>query len=132
MKNGRRGFTLVEMMIVVCIVGILLAIGVPNYLRARATSRLQAIVSNLRQIDTAVQEWGMSQNKPQGTPVLQSYLDGSGGGTSYLTWPTGPMAGTYSVTTTGANATFDGGTLGAMDAETWRTTCAGDPIVCGL
>lgn len=123
---------MIEVLIVVCIIGILLAIAVPNYLRARGTSRLQAIVSNLREIDTAVQQWAMSQNKPQGTPVQQSDLDGTGGGSSYLAWPTGPMAGTYSVTTTSANATFDGGTLGAMDAKTWQTTCTPDPGVCGL
>lgn len=132
MKRCSAGFTLIEMMIVVCVIGILLAISVPNYLRARGTSRLQAIVSNLRAIDTAVQEWGMSQNQPQGAPVTRSNLDGSTGGTSYLTWPTGPLPGSYSVTTTGSYATFDGGTLGAMNAETWQETCTDDPIACGL
>lgn len=132
MRRRTRGFTLMEMMIVVCIIGILLAIAVPNYLRARGTSRLHAIVSNLRQIDTAVQEWGMSQNKPQGTAVTQANLDGTAGGSAYVAWPKGPMPGTYGVTVTGANATFDGGSLGAADATTWQTSCGTDPLACGL
>ncbi|MHB8636277.1 MAG: hypothetical protein ACYC96_07375 [Fimbriimonadaceae bacterium] len=120
------------MMIVVLIIGILLAIAVPNFVRARATSRVHAIISNLREIDTAVQEWGMSQNIAQGAPVQQSDLDGTGGSTAYLAWPQGPVAGTYAVTTLGAASTFDGGWLGAMDATTWKATCSPDPGACGL
>jgi len=131
-KKRARGFTLIEVLIVVLIIGILLAISVPNFVRARASSRLQAIVSNLRLIDRAVDEWGMSQNKAGGAAVTRSDLDGTGGQTAYLAWPAGPVPGTYGVTTLGAASTFDGGSLGSMDADTWRSTCASDPVVCGL
>lgn len=50
---SRRAFTLVEIMIVVLIIGILLAIAVPNFIQARETSRARSCVGNLKQIDSA-------------------------------------------------------------------------------
>ncbi|HLK13751.1 MAG TPA: prepilin-type N-terminal cleavage/methylation domain-containing protein [Fimbriimonadaceae bacterium] len=132
-NHNMKGFTLIEIMIVVLIIGILLAIAVPNFVRARASSRLKAIESNLKQIDSAQTQWAMEQNKATGNAVTQGDLDGTGGsGAKYLTWPTGPVSGTYAVTVVGANATFDGGSKGAMDEPTWDATCASDPSSCGL
>src|SRR5207344_2417610 len=63
-KTSRHGgFTLVEIMIVVAIIGLLAAIAIPNFVRARTTSQMNACINNLRQIDGAVQQWALEQKK---------------------------------------------------------------------
>jgi prepilin-type N-terminal cleavage/methylation domain-containing protein len=63
MKNRHCGFTLVEIMIVVAIIGILGAIAIPNFVRARAKSQQNTCISTLRQIDGAVQQWALENRK---------------------------------------------------------------------
>jgi len=61
--NRKAGFTLVEIMIVVAIIGLLAAIAIPNFVKARATSQANACINNLRQIDAAVNEFALENKK---------------------------------------------------------------------
>ena len=58
-KMNRKGFTLVEIMIVVAIIGLLAAIAIPNFIRARQTAQRNACIANLKQIQGAIQVWAI-------------------------------------------------------------------------
>ncbi|MBC7326711.1 prepilin-type N-terminal cleavage/methylation domain-containing protein [bacterium] len=95
--RSRKGFTLVEMMIVVLIIGILIAIALPNFLRARENARLRACVANMKEIQAAVEQWGM-ETKASGDTEVPTDLD------AYSNWlkttPTCPSGGTYTISGT--------------------------------
>src|SRR5689334_1995364 len=61
--SNKSGFTLVEIMIVVAIIGLLAAIAIPNFVKARTTSQQNACINNLRQYDGAVQQWALENKK---------------------------------------------------------------------
>lgn len=68
-KSRACGFTLVEIMIVVAIIGLLAAIAIPNFVRARAVSQASACINNLRQIDDAASEFAIENNKGTGDAI---------------------------------------------------------------
>jgi len=96
-RKKDAGFTLIEIMIVVLIIAILLAIAIPNFLRARETSRAKSCQANMRQIETAKEQWAMDNRKAAGdTPgaadLVTEYMRGTED-----TLPTCPSSGTYTV-----------------------------------
>jgi len=64
-----KGFTLVEIMIVVLIIGILLSIAVPNFIKARETSRSKTCMGNLKQVDSAKEQYAMENKLGEGEAI---------------------------------------------------------------
>jgi prepilin-type N-terminal cleavage/methylation domain-containing protein len=89
--SNKQGFTLVEIMIVVAIIGLLAAIAIPNFVRARTQSQKNACINNLRQIDSAVQTWALENKQAANATVgfsdISGYLKNSvvcpAGGTTF-------------------------------------------------
>ena len=91
MKKMMKGFTLVEIMIVVAIIAILAAVAIPNFVNYRKQSQATACVSNLKQIQSAKELYLMNHTD---VPALEGLV---GSDKQIKTTPVCPAGGTYTV-----------------------------------
>ena len=91
------GFTIVEIMIVTMIIGLILAIAIPNYLNAKRDSMKYTCIGNLRQIDTAKSIWATEN---LGTPEMEDLIP------DYIRkTPECPSSGEYTLAGVGSDST---------------------------
>jgi prepilin-type N-terminal cleavage/methylation domain-containing protein len=101
----RAGFTLVEIMIVVAIIGLLAAISIPNVLQARQTAQTSACINNLRLIEDAKNRWALENGCNTGDPVASTDLQPYLGHSSSSQFPTCPLGASYNIGNIGVNPT---------------------------
>ena len=102
-NRSSRGFTLIEIMITVAIIGLILGIALPAFMKSRTQARKQVCIANLGQIESAKQQFGLENNKKTGDPVTDADIFGS---SSFIkVKPNCPGGGVYDLTVIGTPAT---------------------------
>ena len=107
LKKEKKGFTLVEIMVVVTIVGILAVIAVPIFIRTRINANEQMLRGDLRSFSSANESYQTTQNPPVYAPDIQTLIDlkyidsvWTSGGRRHgyqFTYVLGPSGATYSL-----------------------------------
>lgn len=101
--SRKSAFTLVEIMIVVAIIGLLAAIAIPNFIKAREASQKNACIANLKQIDGAKNTWALENKKVNSDVPATTDLYGAA---LYIRdTPTCPANGTYAILAVSAKPT---------------------------
>jgi type IV pilus assembly protein PilA len=98
----KAGFTLLEIMIVISIISLLAAIAIPSFMKARANSQANSCINNLRQLDSAANQFALEQHKRSGQDInyptdLTPYVKLNTGNSI----PSCPAGGNYACNTVG-------------------------------
>ncbi len=110
----KKAFTLIEIMMVVAIIGLLAAIGIPSFLNARKSSETNMKAVNVSAVNAAKEQWSIMENKPIGTALpttqagftnIAAYI---GGGITNLAGFNVPVGSTNGITlnAVGTSATY--------------------------
>jgi prepilin-type N-terminal cleavage/methylation domain-containing protein len=68
-KRCSKGFTLVEIMIVVAIIGLLAVLSIPAFIKARKQSQGRRILNDIRQMDAAIDQWALETGRKDGDTI---------------------------------------------------------------
>ena len=98
----QKGFTLVEIMIVVAIIAILAAIAIPNFIKYRTESQNNSCVSTMASIQTAAENWLSKPGRGATAPTMTQLVDDGKG--YFKNEPKCPGGGTYEITLDANNA----------------------------
>src|SRR4051794_10003471 len=103
LKSGRHGFTLIEILIVVAIIGILVGLALPAFIKSRTQARKQMCIETLPKIKSPKQLGGVKHGKKNGDFPADDELIGP---TLYIkVRPSCAAGGVYSLNGIGENAT---------------------------
>ena len=92
-RNSKSGFTLVEIMIVVAIIGLLAAIAIPSFQKSRETTRKNTCINNLRLIESGKEQWALATNAENDEEPAEADV----GEYLRLGFPSCPSGGAYTV-----------------------------------
>jgi hypothetical protein len=102
--NGSQSFANMALLPVVAVPGMLAAIAIPNFVKARSTAQLNSCINNLRQLDAAENQWALEKDKKTGDVCteddLKPYIRLVGG-----QLPKCPQGGTYTIGPVGEQPT---------------------------
>ncbi len=92
-KKSEAGFTLVEIMVVIAVIGLIAAIAIPNFLKVRDMAAANTCIANLKRIDDAKAFWALDRgmlagDNPAWSDLVPDYIKRS---------PTCPAGGTYTI-----------------------------------
>lgn len=68
-RSNKAAFTLVEIMIVVAIIGLLAALAIPGFVKARKQSQGRRILNDVRQMDAAIDQWALETGQTDGATI---------------------------------------------------------------
>lgn len=113
--NKAGGFSLIEIMIVVSVIGLLAAVAIPNFVQSRGAAQLRSVINNLRVIESAKDQWATQNKKGTGDTtdmvLISDYLKGGTiqpvVGEDYTTNPIGTQAYAVCPTRLGTYAAGD-------------------------
>jgi len=115
--NAKKGFTLIEIMIVVAILAILAAVAIPNFMTYRRTAQANSCQANLKQIVSAIEAY---QVKHGSVPSALADLTDTAKGAFLKKMPTCPCKGTYNMDTSNANNVSATCTYGTTDGTDYK------------